>query len=200
MTQESLIIATTSVADALSSQRLFDRTIPLEIDVGCGKGRFLLAKATANPDTGFLGIDRQASRLLKIEKRAARAGLRNIRLLRLEISYVLDNLLPDQSVAAFYIFFPDPWPKRRHHGRRLFSQPFLTSLFRTLLPSGAVHVATDHMDYFSGIERLFSADPRFERAPSLALTEEERTDFERIFLSMGKPIGRCSFRKLQIRA
>lgn len=200
MTTDSLFIATTSLADSLSSERLFGRTIPLEVDVGCGKGRFLLAKANANPDTGYLGIDRQAGRLHKIEKKAIRAELSNVRLLRLEISYILDHLVSDQSITAFYIFFPDPWPKRRHHERRLFSPQFLNAVHRTLIPHGTIHIATDHLEYFASIDQLLCANACFERIPALTLPDSEQTDFERIFIAQGKPIGRCSFRKRYLQA
>jgi tRNA (guanine-N7-)-methyltransferase len=167
----------------------------LEADVGCGKGRFLLARAAANPETAFLGIDRMLGRLRKIESAAARRGLENIRLLRCDAAYAVTYLLPARAMDAIYVFFPDPWPKARHHGHRLFSPSFLEALTRVLKPGGGVHVATDHLPYFEEIGAILEADARFETAPAFAPTEAERTDFELRFLGV-KPIGRGSWRLL----
>lgn len=167
----------------------------LEVDLGCGKGRFLLARASAHPQTSFLGLDRQTRRLAKVEHKARRAQLANIRLLHAEAAYTVTNLLAPGSVAAYYIFFPDPWPKRRHHRRRLFDAVFLNALHRTLIPGGCIHLATDHLDYFAGIRRLLTSDTRLVEREAFVTAREERTDFELIFLEQNKPIGRCSFAK-----
>ena len=167
----------------------------LEVDLGCGKGRFLLARAAAHPQTSFLGLDRQTRRLAKVERKAQRAQLANIRLLYAEAAYAVTHLLPSGSVNAYYIFFPDPWPKRRHHRRRLFDAAFLDALNTTLTPGGCIHLATDHLDYFESIRRLLAGDARFVEREPFVTSDEERTDFELIFLQQNKPIGRCSFAK-----
>ena len=167
----------------------------LEVDLGCGKGRFLLARAAAHPQTSFLGLDRQTRRLAKVERKAQRAQLSNIRLLYAEAAYAVAQLLPPGSVAAYYIFFPDPWPKRRHHRRRLFDAAFLDALNATLMPGGCLHLATDHLDYFGSIHRLLAGDARFFESRPFVTPDEERTDFELIFLQQNKTIGRCSFTK-----
>ncbi|MBI2439844.1 MAG: tRNA (guanosine(46)-N7)-methyltransferase TrmB [Lentisphaerae bacterium] len=175
----------------------------LEVDLGCGKGRFLLERARAHPQTSFLGLDRQRPRLAKVERKAQRAGLANIRLLYSEAAYAVGHLLPAESVATYYIFFPDPWPKRRHHRRRLFAcsgpagdAAFLDALAATLIPRGCIHLATDHLDYFENIRRQLAADQRFAEIEPLILLPQERTDFELTFLAQNKPIGRCSFAKM----
>ena len=167
----------------------------LEVDLGCGKGRFLVARAAAHPATSFLGLDRQTQRLAKVERKAQRAQLANIRLLYAEAAYAVTHLLPPGSVAAYYIFFPDPWPKRRHHRRRLFDAAFLDALNTTLMPRGCIHLATDHLDYFESIRRLLAGDARLVEMEPFVTSPEERTDFELIFLQQNKPIGRCSFAK-----
>lgn len=167
----------------------------LEVDLGCGKGRFLVARAAANPQTSFLGLDRQSRRLDKVERKAQSTGLTNVRLLYSEAAFAVEHVLPKGSVAAYYIFFPDPWPKRRHHRRRLFDAAFLKALDRTLIPGGCVHIATDHLDYFEKIRSLLAGDNRFAAREPLVASPEERTDFEILFLQQNKPIGRCSFAK-----
>ena len=166
---------------------------PMEVDMGCGKGRFLLARAAAHPEVNFLGVDRLLGRLRKIERKARRAGLANVRLLRFDAYYAATYLIPAASVAAYYVFFPDPWPKVRHHRHRLFNEPFMDALARTLVPGGAVHAATDHMPYFHEIARILTSDPRFAPEPALLPSDDERTDFERLFHGV-RPIGRCSVR------
>lgn len=167
---------------------------PLEIDLGCGKGRFLLARAAAHPDTRFLGIDRMLRRIRKIDNKAQRRGLENIRLLRMEGYYAVSYLLPADTVSVYYIFFPDPWPKKRHQENRIFNPRFVDALHRTLRAGGLVHIATDHLPYFDDIAAIMRADARFRETMPFIPAPEEQTDFELWYLDK-KPIGRCSFAK-----
>ncbi len=178
----------------LPLEKWFDPARPLEIDVGCGKGRFLLARAAAHPDTNLLGIDRMLRRIRKVDNRARRLGLENLRLFRMEAYYAVAYLLPAAAVATYYIFFPDPWPKKRHHDHRLFNPLFMDALHRTLRPGGALHFSTDHQPYFEEVRAILSADRRFEEIPAYEPSEEERTDFEVYYIGR-TAIGRCSFRK-----
>lgn len=167
----------------------------LEIDLGCGKGRFLLAHAAKHPDTNFLGIDRMLRRIRKVDNRARRLDLAQVRLMRVEAYYAVAHLLPPASVDAYYVFFPDPWPKARHEGHRLFNMPFLDALHRTLAEKGVVHVATDHGPYFEQLSEIFAGDARFAPIPPFVPPEDEQTDFERYYIGQ-KPIGRLSVRKV----
>jgi len=167
---------------------------PLEVDIGCGKGRFLLARAAAHPGVDFLGVDRMLGRLHKVDRKAVRRELKNIRWLRLDAYYAVTYMIPANSVTTYYIFFPDPWPKKRHREHRLFNPAFLDSLFRTLTVGGRVHFVTDHLPYFDDVVAVIHADQRFAEIPPFEPPDEERTDFELLFL--GKtPIGRYSFEK-----
>jgi len=167
---------------------------PLEVDLGCGKGRFLLARASAHPETNFLGVDRMLKRIRKVDRKAVRRHLDNVRLVRVEAYYAVVYLIPPRSVRTYYIFFPDPWPKKRHHKNRLFNELFLEALDRTLEPEGSVHLATDHPPYFGEMEALLDADPRFLRIPPFVPAEPERTDFELLFVGR-KLIHRYSLRR-----
>ena len=166
----------------------------LEIDLGCGKGRFLLARAAKGPETNFLGIDRMLRRIRKVDNRARRLDLDNVRLLRMEAYYAVAFLLPPACADVVYVFFPDPWPKARHEGHRLFNARFLDALHRALVPGGAAHVATDHLPYFEQLSGVFAADPRFAPVAPYVPPEDEQTDFERYYVGQ-KPIGRLSVRK-----
>jgi len=190
-----LIYQPANYLDPLDWRILFGREAPVEIDVGCGKGNFLTWVAGTKPEHNFLGVDRQLVRLRKVDKKVKRAGLTNVRLLRLEFTYLIERLIPDASVAAYYIFFPDPWPKRRHAAKRLFQPAFVEQLRRTLAAHGAVNVATDNSPYFEQIVPLMTASVHFNAESPLSLPEEARTEFENIFLSKGDTIHRARWRK-----
>lgn len=193
MTPDTAIIEPDNWLDPLPIADLYPCEQPLEVDIGCGKGRFLAAHAAGHRGINFLGIDRRLTRLRKVDKKLRRLELTNVRLLPLEAAYSIRYLLPAQSVNSFYIFFPDPWPKRRHHRRRLIGPTFLPVLASRLRRGGLAHFATDHLDYFTAGHALLTGSPLFEEVETFLPSEAEQTDFERIFLAQDKPIGRCSF-------
>ncbi len=167
---------------------------PLEIDIGSGKGRFLVARSGGFPETNFLGIERQLGRIHSSGRRCERAGRENVRVFRMEGYYAISQMMPAEYVANYYFFFPDPWPKARHHDCRLFNPAFMDALFQSLKTGGGLHIATDHLPYFDEIYELLGLDSRFEEIKTFMPDDEERTDFELIFSH--KQIGRCSFRKI----
>lgn len=164
---------------------------PFEIDLGCGKGRFLLARSRKFPETNFLGIDRLLNRVRKIDKKLVRQQLFNGRVLRADGYYTVTFLVPPQSVDTYYVFYPDPWPKGKHHHNRLFNEPFMDAIARTLKPDGKIHASTDHLPYFEQIVKLFKNDSRFEETETFVPSSDETSDFELIFAH--KTPGRCSF-------
>lgn len=176
--------------------RIFPVRQPLHVDLGCGKGRFLLASAAAHPDVNYLGIERMLRRVRKVEGKIRRQGLQNARLLRMEARYAMTYLVPASSVSVCYVFFPDPWPKKRHQDHRLFGDEFLAALDRTLTGDGVVHIATDHRSYYEDCVSLFHGDRRFEGTTPFRPESEFQTDFERYYIQH-QDIGRCSYRKRQ---
>ena len=120
--------------ELLDWREVFAHDRPVEIDLGCGKGSFLLWAAGTHPQRNFLGVERLLRRLRRVDRKAVRAGLDNIRLIRIEASYLIVKLIPDSSVSTYHILFPDPWPKRRHHSRRLVCAPLLGDVHPRLRP------------------------------------------------------------------
>lgn len=169
---------------------------PLEIEIGCGNGRFLAAQAAKHPETHYIGIERMLGRVRKLNRKAERLPARNLHALRLEAFYTFYYLLPEHRLRTVYVFFPDPWPKRRHHRHRLFSPLFLDVLWMRLEEGGIVQIATDHQEYCTQIRRVFEASPRFKEVPPLVREEDEQTDFEQLFLKQGLPIGSCAYQAL----
>ena len=172
---------------------IFGRAAPLHVDLGCGDGLFLCELARQNPGTNFLGIDKLAGRVAKACRKSAQ--LENVRVLNVESSYTVRYLLPENSVETFYLFFPDPWPKRRHHRRRIVTNEFLDSIFRALQAGGVLRIATDQGDYFEQMLRLSQADSRFAIGGTKDV-DLPSSKFERRFVHAGAPIYRLALRKI----
>ncbi|HUJ10906.1 MAG TPA: tRNA (guanosine(46)-N7)-methyltransferase TrmB [Verrucomicrobiae bacterium] len=179
----------------LDWDEIFGNTQRIEVDIGCGKGSFLLWAARTRAEMNFVGVDRLVRRLRKIDRKIQRLSLPNVRLLRVEASYFVGFLVPDLSVSVYHVYFPDPWPKRRHRQRRLISAGFLSNLHRTLCEGGAVNCATDSRDYYEWIERQFHQLESFRENEPEILPDEACTDFEREFSAAGKGVYRCRWVK-----
>src|SRR6266513_6320432 len=173
--------------------QLFGRSAPLHVDLGCGDGSFLCEMARQFPKRNFLGIDRLTKRVEKVRCKADK--IENVRVLRADTLFAIRYLLPKNSGETFYLLFPDPWPKRRHQLRRIFTRDFLEAVAATLEKHGILRVATDQLDYFHQIERLSRADLQFQAvAPSLDAVLSV-TKFERKFREQDAPIYRLTLRK-----
>jgi tRNA (guanine-N7-)-methyltransferase len=179
----------------LDFEEVYRRRSPIEVDLGCGDGSFLAALAAENPGTGFLGIERLLGRVRSTCRKIEGRGLTNARILRFEISYAVERLLPENSVTAFHLMFPDPWPKRRHAPRRLVTENFLASLHRALLPNGTVRIATDDTEYFCQITRLVSQSSLFATI-SNALPTGATSKFEKQFTQERVKIHRLVLAKV----
>lgn len=127
--------------------RAFGREAPLTIEIGFGMGMATSAIAEANPDKNYLGLEVHTPGVGKLLWEIERRGLENLRIVEHDAVEVLRDMAPDGGVAAFHIFFPDPWPKKRHHKRRLVTRPFTDLLARKLAPGGYAYMATDWAEY-----------------------------------------------------
>ena len=179
----------------LSLHEIFGRIAPLEIDLGCGDGSFLAGLAGLNPERDFLGIERLRGRVRSASGKIARCGLTNARVLRAEVSYALQQMLPANSVDVFHLMFPDPWPKRRHWHRRAVTDNFLAAIYRALVPGGTLRIATDHAEYFQEMKRLIATSSYFTMTSKWNSLSGSST-FERRFDELGIEIYRLALRKV----
>ena len=176
----------------LDLAELFGRNAPLHVDLGCGDGSFLCELAQQCAQKNFLGIERLSKRVEKVRQKADK--IENVRVLRADSLFALRYLLPEKSVETFYLLFPDPWPKRRHQQRRVFTREFLDSIAVALQQDGLLRVATDQLDYFDQIGRVSRSHSQFDAvdSPDVVLP---LTKFERRFRGRGAPIYRLTLRK-----
>ena len=174
----------------------FDLSRPLEIEVGCGKGKFLAERAKQNPDCDFLGIERMLERVRLFDGKCRRGKIDNAKVLRLEALYTFHYLLPEHHARTVYVFFPDPWPKKKHHSHRLFGPLFLNALWKRLEVGGKLEFATDHREYFAAVKECFAADGRFAAVEPMARPKEAWTEFETMFREQGLPIYSAAWKSL----
>src|SRR4030042_1523728 len=137
--------------------RIFGRKGPVHVEVGTGRGTFLLNEAQSHPETNFLGIEWASKYYRYAVDRIGRWGLKNVRIIRTEAAGFITDFVADGTVECFHIYFPDPWPKKRHHKRRFFCEKNLEQLLRCLEPCGIIKAATDHAEYFEQMERVVNA-------------------------------------------
>ena len=134
----------------------------LTVEIGFGRGEFLLDQAAQQPETAFVGVELSHKRTFKMARRLARLEVGNIRLLEARAEQLVQELLEPESVDTFWVNFSDPWPKKRHHGRRLIQPAFVAALVSRLRPDGTLHVATDDPGYAEWIDAVLLGEPRLE--------------------------------------
>lgn len=174
----------------------FDLSRPLEIEVGCGKGKFLTSRAKDHPGCDFLGIERMLDRVRLFDGKCHRGKIGNAKVLRLEALYTFHYLLPAHHARTVYVFFPDPWPKKKHHSHRLFGPLFLNALWKRLEVGGKIEFATDHREYFETVKECFAGDRRFEVVEPMPRPKEVWTEFETMFREQGLPIYSAAWKSL----
>lgn len=177
----SLLYRPASYFERLPIASMFRASQPLEVELGSGDGNFLVDYACRHPDHNFLGIERLLGRIRKIDRKGLRAGLVNLSLLRIEAGYFLEWLLPDQCVWRLHIYFPDPWPKRRHVHNRLVGERFPGLAQRVLQPGGRVYLRTDNPDYHAQMREVFAVAPAFLEISTPIELAALTTDFEKDF-------------------
>ena len=181
----------------LSWPELFGTPKPPHLELGSGKSRFLLELARLKPEESYLGVERAAKYHRLGCERAARRGIRNVRFIRTTAEDLLLRLLPPRSLATVYVLFPDPWPKKRHHKRRLFRQEIVAAITEVLQPGGHLLVKTDFPEYAEIIRELLlkadnlrwlEAEPAFAGLP--------KSGYEVKYLQEGRQIASFALSRL----
>ncbi|HTP62075.1 MAG TPA: tRNA (guanosine(46)-N7)-methyltransferase TrmB [Burkholderiales bacterium] len=171
----------------LNFKEVFARTAPVVLEIGSGMGETTAEIAQANPLTDYIAIEVHGPGVGSLLKKIYALGLRNLRIVRHDAVAVLEHMIPDGSLAGLHLFFPDPWPKKRHHKRRLVQPPFVALAARKLAPGGYFHAATDWPEYATQMEEVLSSSSLFEKC-----LDENRsrpvTKFERRGLGLGHPV------------
>jgi len=177
-------------------ERLFGRRAPLEVEVGSGKGLFVRGAAADRPDVDFLGIEITRKYAEFSAAGLAKRALPNAVMVIADAVRVFSELLPDDSLAAVHVYFPDPWWKKRHKKRRLMCPSFVSQVQRTLSPGGQLHFWTDVEEYFQTSLELLAAETGLEGPIEVAEAPAEhdmdyRTHFERRVRGQGEPVYRA---------
>jgi tRNA (guanine-N7-)-methyltransferase len=198
----NIALSATEIEGKIDFAGIFGRKAAVHIEVGSGKGTFLVNQATALPDVNFLGIE-WANKYYKFAvDRIGRRGLGNVRVIRTEAALFIAENVGDETVDCFHIYFPDPWPKKRHHKRRFISTANVEQFYRCLKPAGVVNIATDHQEYFEWMGEVFAGfKDKFEKVDFIkpaGATEDEcaGTNFERKYLKENRAIYTTAFRKI----
>jgi len=178
----------------IEAKTIFGRTAPLVLEIGSGMGETTAAIAQANPGTDYIAIEVHGPGVGSLLKRIEALGLQNLRVIRHDAVEVLEQMVADAALAGLHLFFPDPWPKKRHHKRRLVQPRFAALAARKLAPGGYIHAATDWPEYAEQIDAVFSANSHFEKkAPGT----RPLTKFEKRGLGLGHAVRDLLFLRRQ---
>jgi len=173
---------------------VFGRQAPLVLEIGSGMGGTTARIAQQRPDTDFIAVEVHGPGVGSLLKRIDKESLKNVRVIRHDALEVLEKMIPDGALAGIHLFFPDPWPKKRHHKRRLVQPAFAALAARKLAPGGVLHAATDWDDYAAQIGEVLAAEPGLRRAEGAAA--RPATKFELRGLKLGHSVHDFLFRKV----
>jgi tRNA (guanine-N7-)-methyltransferase len=178
----------------LQAKNIFGRNAPLILEIGSGMGETTAAIAQAHPENDYLAVEVHGPGVGSLLNRIDALGLRNLRVIRHDAVQVLEKMIADGALAGIHLFFPDPWPKKRHHKRRLVQPLFAALAARKLAPGGYLHAATDWPEYADQIDAVFNSSTFFTREEPGSRPE---TKFERRGVGLGHPVRDLLFRRRQ---
>jgi tRNA (guanine-N7-)-methyltransferase len=171
----------------------------LVVEIGFGRGEYLRALAAAAPGVAHVGVDVSQRRVLKLARRIAKTGEKNLRLLETTAQELVRDALEDASVTSCWINFPDPWPKKRHQRRRLIQPGFVAALARRLAPGAELHAATDHAGYAAQIDAVLAGEPLLENALAAPFVSEVpgrlHTAYEEMWRAEGRALHFFTYRR-----
>jgi tRNA (guanine-N7-)-methyltransferase len=178
----------------LDLDRAFGRAAPQILEIGFGMGDTTADIAGRHPENDYLGVEVHSPGVGALLRRIEKLGLANVRIIQHDAVEVIEHMIPPASLSAAHLFFPDPWPKKRHHKRRLVQPAFASLIGKKLAAGGILHAATDVPDYAEHIERVFSESRDFEKAKS-GLVARPTTKFEARGQKLGHPIRDLYFKR-----
>lgn len=181
--------------EPLDPGAVFGRIAPLVLEIGSGMGETTAEIARQNPATDFIAIEVHGPGVGSLLKKIESFGLQNLRVIRHDAVDVLERMIADRALAGIHLFFPDPWPKKRHHKRRLVQPPFAALAARKLAPGGYFHAATDWPEYAEQMEAVLSNEPMLEQASQAKFRPV--TKFERRGIGLGHPVRDLLFLRRQ---
>lgn len=191
----NLVYDLPSIVERLDLAALFPTNQPLEVELGCGDATFLVSYAQRHLEFNFIGVERLLGRLRKLDRKGRRARVTNLRGVRIESAYFLEHLLPPNAARALHVYFPDPWPKKKHLKHRLVNERFPVRARAALTPGGVVYLRTDDEDYFGQMARVFAADPSFRLVETPLELAGLLTDFETDFRARGIQTLRAAYQR-----
>ena len=180
--------------DLLSFREIFGRAAPVVLEIGSGMGETTAAIAQARPDADFIAVEVHAPGVGSLLNRIESLQLANLKVIRHDAVEVLEKMIPDGALAAIHLFFPDPWPKKRHHKRRLVQREFAALTARKLAPGGTLHAATDWPDYAEHMAAVLVGEPLLEPA-DCGFAQRPPTKFEARGRRLGHPIRDLYYRR-----
>ena len=191
MIVEPIGLTAESLPKPIDWAALYGNANPVEMEIGMGKGTFITEAAKAHPNVNYFGIEWANWFWRYASDRLRRNGYTNARTIRAEAGFFVKEYVADASLAVLHIYFPDPWPKKRHNKRRLIAEPFMREIERILTPGGRLSVVTDHQDYFEQIDAVVKASKltviEYNRPEAAGEGEFVGTNFERKYKREGRP-------------
>jgi tRNA (guanine-N7-)-methyltransferase len=200
LTIEDVILPPPEPGEVLDFEAIFGPGVPMEMEIGVGKGAFLLNRARALPERGFFGIEWANKICQYAADRMVRWNVTNVRLMRTDASHLVRHQMRPECLTMLHIYHPDPWPKKRHHKRRLIQPPFIAAATNLLKPGGRLAVQTDHAEYFEQIRQVLAGEPRLTEipfdVPEAGVVEGQiRTNFEIKYLREGRTMYQIAMQR-----
>jgi len=201
LTLDDIVIEPPAEGQIVDPQAWFASPGPFELEIGCGKGRFLLCRARSRPDVRLLGIEWASKFYRYAADRIRRWGVTNVRIMRTDAAVFVRRHLPAGCLSALHVYHPDPWPKKRHHKRRLIQAPFVEAALRATAPGGRWLLQTDHAEYFERMRELLDAQAGLREVPFDDPTfgpgeDWAGTNFEVKYAQEGRTIYRVAYARL----
>ena len=197
-----VVLRSEELAGPIDFIQIFGRAGPVHIEIGSGRATFLVNQAKAQPEADFLGIEWARKFWRHAIDRIGRWGLTNVRITRADAPVFLRDFVPEGSVDCFHVYFPDPWPKKRHHKRRLLQQSNVEVMVRLLKLGGEIRIATDHAEYYEQVKQVMTGfngrleEMEFQRPAGARESELTGTNYERKYVKNGRPVYTIALRKI----